>query len=64
MFTQISQLIRAFHGYAYVSAGTINGYFDAPDDAKLCAEQIKDRFRCDVHLCGCELSMAEWEFVT
>lgn len=58
MFTQITNIIRASHGYVYESAGILNGFFDDPDLARQCAALLRHQFECQVQLCGCELSVS------
>lgn len=58
MFMQICSLIRSSQGYVYERAGTINGFFDDPSQARICAALLRTRFECEVELCGCELSVS------
>lgn len=58
MHSLISQLIRTFHGYAYESAGVINGFFDDPQTARNCARVIRTRLHSDVEVCGCKLAVS------
>lgn len=58
MFIQICNFIRSSQGYVYERAGTINGFFDDPDQAHRCANLLRSHFNCDVEICGCELSVS------
>lgn len=54
----ISKLIRSFNGYVYISAGFINGFFDDPEQTRICAARIEAQFDRSVTICGCELTVS------
>ena len=58
MLMQIYSLIRLSQGYVYERAGTISGFFDDPSQARICATLLRTQLKCEVEICGCELSVS------
>ena len=53
----IIQRIRTFRGYAYETAGVLNGFFAAPEAARACGYEIRSLFGAEVQVCGCQLTV-------
>jgi hypothetical protein len=53
----LEQMIRAFQGYAYQSAGTLTGFFDQPERARACARAIADHHGAAVEVCGTQVTI-------
>jgi hypothetical protein len=53
----IANLICAFNGYFYESAGVISGFFPHPRLAIACATAIKRLVNNDVQICGSQLTV-------
>jgi hypothetical protein len=55
----IANLINHYRGYLHERGGIVNGFFDDPQDAAECAEQMRRSFGLNVELSGCQLSFVD-----
>ena len=56
--TLLEQMIHAFHGQVYQSAGTLNGFFDDPERARECARAIALYHHKEAEVIGTQVTIA------
>lgn len=54
----LEQMIHAFRGKVYESAGTLNAFFDDPEQAKECVQAIAVHHKMHADICGTQITIA------
>ena len=58
MNTVLAELIHSAQGYSHETAGVVIAFFNNPQQARLCADEMRTVLGKTVDVCGCRLSIS------